>query len=32
MVEKKSCDDVDLKRQVKEFVFKRTTDSEQKKR
>ena len=29
MVEKKSCDDVDLKRQVKKFLFKRTTDSEQ---
>ena len=31
MVEKKLCDDVDLKRQVKGFLIKRTTDSEQKK-
>ena len=31
MVEKKSCTDIDLKRQVKEFWFKCTSDSEQKK-
>ena len=30
IVEKKWCDVVDLKRQVKEFLIKPTTDSEQK--